>query len=223
MRNNTSKAFTLAEALLTITIIGVVMATMVRSINRISPDKEKILFVKTFHAIEHVIADAINDPTKYDQNYYSDEDIDSTADLHIDFRFDPLKTAKATVNGEIIYSCEHEKATVGKCIKKENAMCYFIASGINTVGEVNCENNNDINMKTSNGVYLGNLVGIYGEDDATMPAGSNDPTIRPVEKDIYYVFHIYADGKLSIPKTHQYVGDRQTTAYNWMNDQTQVK
>ena len=41
-----SFAFTLAEALLTITIIGITMTLMMRGINRISPDKEKILFIK---------------------------------------------------------------------------------------------------------------------------------------------------------------------------------
>ena len=39
-----SFAFTLAEALLTITIIGVTMALMMRGINRVNPDKDKIMF-----------------------------------------------------------------------------------------------------------------------------------------------------------------------------------
>ena len=37
-------AFTLAETLMTLVIIGVVMALMLRSISRVNPDKDKILF-----------------------------------------------------------------------------------------------------------------------------------------------------------------------------------
>ena len=60
-------AFTMAETLLTLAIIGVVMALMLRAINRVNPNKNKVLFLKSYHAIETVIADIINDSTKYDQ------------------------------------------------------------------------------------------------------------------------------------------------------------
>lgn len=215
-----SLAFTLAEALLTLTIIGVLMALMMRSINRVSPDKEKILFLKTYHAIEHAIVNTINDPSRYDPNYYSDSDIsemkpDEISDLHRDFRDAPLKDAKVYINGKEITSCKADKPST-PCINKDNAMCYFIADAINTVGDVNCKDEKVLNFKTSNGVCVRNLVGVNAD-------GSNDPVIDPLCNDQTYVFWIYNDGKMTVPSSHQHIGERQLKAYNWMLDQTQVK
>ena len=76
MKNNDkSFAFTLAETLLTLTIAGVLMALMLRAINRVNPDKEKILFLKTYHTLEAIMANTMNDPTKYSPNYYSDNEM----------------------------------------------------------------------------------------------------------------------------------------------------
>lgn len=215
-----SLAFTLAEALLTLTIIGVLMALMMRSINRVSPDKEKILFLKTYHALEHAIVNTVNDPSRYDPNYYSDNDVDNMtadekSDLHRDFRDTPMKDAKVHINGQEITSCKADKPS-SPCINHDNAMCYFIADSLNTVGDVNCTNENSLNFKTSNGVCVRNLVGVNTD-------GSNDPVIDPLCNNQGYVFWIYNDGKMTVPSTHAGIGDRQSKAYNWMLDQTQVK
>lgn len=221
MKTQTKKiAFTLAEALLALTIVGVLMALMMRSINRVSPDKEKILFLKTYHAIEHAVVNTINDPSRYDPNYYSDNDIGNMSQaekdaLHIDFRFAPLKDAKVYINGKEITSCNADSKST-PCIDQDNAMCFFIADSINTVGEVNCTQTNTLNFKTSNGVCLRNLVGV--NDD-----GSNDPVIDPLCNNEGYVVWIYNDGKMTVPQTHTGIGTRQSKAYNWMQDQTQVK
>ena len=217
-----SLAFTLAEALLTLTIIGVLMALMMRSINRVSPDKEKILFLKTYHALEHAIVNTVNDPSRYDPNYYSDNDVDNMtaaekADLHRDFRDTPMKDAKVHINGQEITSCKADKPS-SPCINHDNAMCYFIADALNTVGEGNCKDQGVLNFKTSNGVCVRNLVGVSAD-------GSNDPTIDPLCTDGAqdYVIWIYNDGKMTVPSTHAGIGARQSKAYNWMLDQTQVK
>ena len=66
---NFKDGFTLAETLITIMIIGIMVALMLRTINRVNPDKDKLLFLKTYHAIETVVANVINDPTKYNPTY----------------------------------------------------------------------------------------------------------------------------------------------------------
>ena len=216
-------AFTLAEALMALTVVGVLMVLMVRSINRVSPDKEKLLFIKTYHAIEHAVVNTINDPSRYDPNYYSDNDINEICpsgivncpDLHMDFRFNPLKDAKVHINGQEITSCNADSPST-TCINQDNAMCFFIADSINTVGEVNCTQPNTLNFKTSNGVCLRNLVGVNDE-------GSNDPVIDPLCNNEGYVVWIYNDGKMTVPQTHTGIGTRQSKAYAWMLDQTQVK
>ena len=109
---NEKRAFTLAETLITITIIGVVMALMLRAINRVNPDKDKIQFIKTYHALESVIADVINDPKKYDQSFYTDQEIaDMTADsLHIDFRYKPYETGSSDPVGIALNDVEETEA-----------------------------------------------------------------------------------------------------------------
>lgn len=231
-----SSAFTLAEALLTITIIGVVAVMMVRSINRVSPDKEKIMFVKTFHSVEHVVANIINDPTKYNQNYYSEEDLKALSsselnELAANFLSDPLKSASVFVGGEIIYACGNPKASSSKCINKTNAKCYFIADALNTTGTVDCETKEKtaINFKTSTGVCVRNLVSLdtngYTEAIFDPLCTSKKETKNNQEVESYtggYAIGIYQDGKVTVPQTSTNATE-QSKAYNWLLDQTQVK
>ncbi len=232
MKNNDkSFAFTLAETLLTLTIAGVLMALMLRAINRVNPDKEKILFLKTYHALEAIMANTMNDPTKYSPNYYTDNEMnqmtaEEKSSLHLDFRYTPLPSAKVTFikDGQQKTACP--KVTKGDgtvdaqgCdveLTQDNAMCYFIADQLNTVGDINCEEEHVLNMKTTQGVCLKNLVGVTDE-------GFNDPVIDPLCNGQGYVYHIYHDGKMTVPETNVNIGERQKKAYDWMNDQTTVK
>ena len=56
--------FTLAEALIAMAIIGVVMALLLRALNRAQPDKEKMMYSKSYHTLETVVYETINDYTK---------------------------------------------------------------------------------------------------------------------------------------------------------------
>ena len=69
MKNTQSikNGFTLAEILLTMIIIGVVMGLLIRTVARVDPDKDKFLFLKSYHAIEEIIRSSVNDFTKYDE------------------------------------------------------------------------------------------------------------------------------------------------------------
>lgn len=228
-----SFAFTLAEALLTITIIGVTMTLMMRGINRINPDRDKILFIKTYHAMEQVVANIINDPTKYDQNHYSDEDLETLteaekASLHSDFSFAPVPEATAIINGEVIPTCESLTAsTAAPCIKQENALCYFMADAMNTIGEINCESENQRpHFKTSTGVCVNHIASPF--DEYIDIQVNMDPNCNPKQDvEVYnsntYAIRIFKDGKMSVPETHTGIGTRQETAYKWMHNQTQVK
>jgi len=225
-KKDKSLAFTLAEALLTITIIGVTVALMMRSINRVSPDKEKILFIKTYHAIEQVIANTINDPTKYDPNYYdeallSEMSDDEKKDLRSDFAHKPLETAKVHINDKELKGCDKKTNSGDDCLHSENAMCYFLADGLNTIGDVNCQNNDNMNFKTSTGVCFYDWVGMKPATNDSM--AYNDPKISPTcDENNKYVINVYADGKVTVPSTHTTIKN-QSTAYNWMNDQTNIK
>lgn len=203
---NNRRAFTLAETLVTLAVIGVVMALMLRAINRVTPDKEKILFLKSYHAIESVISEAINDPTYYDQSYYTDaqrSNFDSNQ-IHMDFRDNPLDNAAVVINGE-------EKTN----ITKSDAICYFLATGMNTIGTINCSDNTSINFKTTNGVcysdWYGALTSDKYKDGKIQPTCDSNRSIK---------VRVYRDGKITVPPDES--SDLQKQAIEWIEKQTEL-
>lgn len=239
-KNMRSRAFTLAESLITIMIIGVLMALMLRAINRVNPDKDKLLFIKAYHATESVIADVISDPTKYDQAYYTDkqraDEIAAGNKMHSDFRDAPYETARVTYidgTGKAVEKGKKADGT-GTALTQDNAMCYFMADQINTIGEVNCDNNNGISVGGANvtGVNFRSSIGACflnwnSVDDKGFKNAIIDPTCTGVANG--YVVHIYNDGKMSVPNdaAAKAMGSsgilNQDRAFNWMNNQSQLK
>lgn len=62
------KAFTLAETLITLMIIGVIATLMYRALVDARPDEEALMYRKAFYAVEEVIRTLANDSTKYDDD-----------------------------------------------------------------------------------------------------------------------------------------------------------
>lgn len=208
MKNNenkrASRGFTLAESLITIMIIGVVMALMLRAINRVNPDKDKLMYIKAYHTIEAVIGEAISNPRNYDQTYL-DDDSGATAE-HSDFSTAPLDTAQVNING----------ATV-KNLTRGNAICYFLADQINTIGDVNCAGG-VLDFRSSGNVCFRKwtTVNASGTVDGVIdPSCDNKP-----EKS--YVVRVSRDGKISVPQSAAGYTN-QKKAYDWMTTQTELK
>lgn len=207
------KAFTLAETLLTLTIIGVLMAVMLRSISRVNPDKDKILFLKSYHSIEAAVANTINDPSKYDQ----------TTQESGDFSNDPLNTAYAKIDGSIYCSedwqaTESTNITCGSTpINQDNALCYFLAEQLNIIGGFSCTGgSSELNFRTTNGVCFYGWSN-FGSDSIT---GRVDPTCN----DKGYGITVYKEGKMTVPSSAQGVeAEMQEDAVRWMEEQTQIK
>ncbi len=211
-------AFTLAETLLTLTIIGVIMALMLRSISRVNPDKDKILFIKSYHAIEESVANIITDASKYDQNTEEEGD----------FSYIPLGTAFAKINGTIYCTENWENPETedeggikcdeaNKKIKQKNALCYFLAEQINFIGGFSCEGGKDeLNFKSTNGVcFYG-----WGEFSGESITGRVDPTCKGKG----YGITVYKEGKMTVPSTADGVdAEMQKDAVRWMEEQTQIK
>ena len=213
-------AFTLAETLITITIIGVVMALMLRSISRVNPDKDKILFVKTYHSIESAVANIINDASRYDQSTEENGDFSSA----------PLSTSYAKVNGTVYCTSgwqdsedsEIKCASINETITQSNALCYFLAEQINFVGDFspsNCSASADtINFVTTNGVCFKGW-GNFGTDSIEGTVITQCPGGEP--KNEGYKIKIYKEGKMTVPSGAE--GSLQADAYRWIQDQTQIK
>lgn len=221
--NNFKTAFTLAETLITIMIIGILMALMLRTINRVNPDKDKILFLKSYHAAETAVTNIINDSTKYNPTYITESERNQmTADeLNHDFRDKPYP--EATVN----YVTANGTQASKKNLTRQNAICYFMADQFNTIGGVNCDNNTGIkvgsdtvsgaNFRTSNGVCYDNWYGV-GTDGSLD--GVIDPNCEGASKG--YVVRVFRDGKMTVPETvagH----DNQSKAYEWLQKQAEIK
>lgn len=208
-------AFTLAEVLLTLTIIGVLMAIMLRSISRVNPDKDKILFLKSYHSVEAAVANIISDPSKYDQN----------TEENGDFSTIPLATAFANINGTVYCTPAWQNPDASKgetgvqCsnteINQSNALCYFLAEQINFIGGFDCSaGDKTLNFKSTNGVCFYGW-GSFGSDSIE---GMVDPTCEG--KDGYKI-KVFKEGKMTVEDGAD--GTLQHDAYRWIQDQTQIK
>lgn len=217
MKNKYAKfAFTLAEALLAMTILGVIAALMLRTLNRINPDKDKQLFLRTFHAIETAAGEVINDPTFYDPD----------VTVISDFSTAPLPTtrielfAKNTSNGQICASTSRY-SNCDKKITQRNAVCYLIASKMNLNGITDCsEGSNVLNFT------LGNGTCVYGLAGSTTPFEFViDPSCKGIDRG--YAARIFPSGSMTVPQnssTYTFRDEHaQEKAYNWMYQQTDVK
>lgn len=219
MKNKYAKfAFTLAEALLAMTILGVIAALMLRTVNRINPDKDKQLFIRTFHAIETAAGEVINTSSFYDPDATSISD----------FSEDPLPTtrielyAKNASSGEICATSSNY-TDCQKVIKKENAICYLVASKMNLNGITDCsEGSNILNFR------LGNGSCVYGLSGKSVPFEFViDPSCKGIQHG--YAAKIFPSGSMTVPKTSSSYQDTftdkhaQEKAYAWMYEQTDVK
>lgn len=215
---NMKKAFTMAETLLTIMIIGVLMALMLRTINRVNPDKDKLLFLKSYHAAENAIANTINDASKYDPTYYTEAQRATLTDGHLDFRYAPYPTAIVT------YTTSTGAQATKSPVTLSTAVCYFMADQMNTIGAVNCENNGGIdvgeagtvagvNFRTSNGVCFNNWSGYSGNSHTGKIDTDCDGT--GIDVTVFY------DGKMTVPPGT--AGTDQNKAYNWLQKQAEIK
>lgn len=169
------KAFTLAEALIALCIIGVVVALLLRTLNRVTPNKEKIMFVKAYHALEQVVADTINDPNKYDQEFGATE--------NADFSQNPLSpdgTSAPTV------TTQGQSFTV----TSGNALCVYAAEKLNVIGTISCGSGQ--NFITSNGIIWSDMGG------AGYPKTIKVDVNGKEEGGVYKII-VYADGKMSVP------------------------
>ena len=133
------KAFTLAEALIALMIIGVIAALILRTLNRVTPDKEKVMYIKAYHTLEQVVADTINDPSKYDQEI--------GAASAADFSQAPLDLWGTSISG----------ASGCNSVGQSNALCCFMADKVNIIGTGNCSAND--NFTTTNGIKWSGVNG----------------------------------------------------------------
>ena len=119
MHKKVKQGFSLAEALMTMVVLGIILAFVLPSITSTKPSESKLLYKKTFFTISEAMMAVINNPDLYDTTKY-----------------DVLK-----------YPVDTEG---------EN-FCQYLAGYLNTVGNVNCDNDNDGSFRLANGVFISNI------------------------------------------------------------------
>ena len=220
--NNKHNAFTLAEVILVMLILGIVLSILVRTIIRVDPDKDKYLFLKSYNAVEAVVSESINDPLKYDQNVYTKAQLDSwPGEKHFDLSNTPLDTAQVKYinNGKQETACVKMTDGCNQAITQANALCYYLAEHINTIGAVNCGEGEDLNFRTSTGVcfrkWQTNTTS--GDFEAVI-----DPSCSGINKG--YAVKIRKRGSVTVPATTTFANiqssGNQTKAYNWIKNPT---
>ena len=69
MLQNTKKAFTLAEAVITLVFLSIIATQIIAAVNTTRPSSEKVLFRKAYSTVEHTISNLINDDNLYPVSY----------------------------------------------------------------------------------------------------------------------------------------------------------
>ena len=114
------QGYTLAEALIALTIVGIVSAILLPISTKFAPDTDKITYLKTYDSIVKVIEQAVNNPRIYptmvNNNNYQE--------------FPLVNIARAQI-GDVVFGDQN----VG-----DNKLCDVLAYGLN--GDNNCEQGN---------------------------------------------------------------------------------
>lgn len=208
-------AFTMAETILTLTILGIVAALMMRSINRVNPDKDKTLFLRSYHAFEAAAGEVVNDTS------YFDPDLDVVSDLSTK----PLPTARVELNskeGGVLCSTDSRFSDCKKVISNTNVVCYLVAGKLSLTGVADCSPGEDVmNFRTGNGVCFYGLAGRVAPFDFVI-----DPGCKGVEHG--YAARVLPSGNMTVQETSSYDStfedeNSQKIAFKWINEQTDVK
>ena len=197
------QAFTLAEILISLTVIAVLSAILIGSLSGVQPDRPKIMFKKAYQITERVVGELVNDETIYPY----DED-----------NFGFYNTEAASVDGT---NTSFEGAT---------KFCNFFARKLNVITDIpaNGFTQSPCVFQTSDSIswivpsdFTANngqvtiTVDINGsaEHDGKNP-NSNDNN-NP-DRDVYNII-VHYDGRVSVPiggRENEYLRSHSSTRNN---------
>lgn len=111
------RGFTLAEILISVGIVGVIAAIMLPMVNKFKPDENKIKFLQTYNSLVEIMPSIVNNRLAYP--------IINEGKLDI-YDKSPL------LNTESPFVID------GETFKGAKKFCRLLATGFNTVGNINC-------------------------------------------------------------------------------------
>ena len=150
MKNNNKRAFTLAEMLITMCIVGVLAVIVLPVLNNVFPNQEKMMFKKAYYLTEKVVSELVNDEDLYPE-------IDSD---------DQKPYLGNTV--EVTYK--------GNKYSGDTKFCELFAARVNTASDIDCSShsfsNNSVassyTFKTSDGIVWDLPISSFSSE--TSPA-----------------------------------------------------
>lgn len=121
----TKNAFTLAEVIVTLTVLGILAAIMLPTVSQARPNKQKILFKKAYHTAERMVYELVND-----------EDIYPTGGVH--YGLDNV----SEVQYNLVNYGSNDTGDAAEVAQKSK-FCKLFARKVNTISDnVNCTGNN---------------------------------------------------------------------------------
>ena len=111
------RGFTLAEILISVGIVGVIAAIMLPMVNKFKPDENKIKFLQTYNSLVEIMPSIVNNRLAYPIMNDGEDDI---------YDKSPLLNTKAPF------------VIDGETFKGTKKFCHLLATGFNTVGDINC-------------------------------------------------------------------------------------
>jgi len=203
------KAFTLAETVITLVIIGFIAVLTFSNLMKVKPDENATLFKKTFYTIQDAVRYLSNDTNKYP----NEEDV---------FK------CKST---------DADCARVLKGKSYQQYFCEQVAEALNTVGKIDCgtyeksDNNgiisgNNYEFQLTNGAILNGFNQPFANEDSDdstkdsiticvdvngLKTGPNKGCAfadKDVKKRDQFKFRIHFDGKVS-------TGDESEAGIDW--------
>lgn len=181
MKNNKIQhkkdAFTLAETLVVLTIIGVLAVIALSVLQKSVPDKNKALFKKAYSVTERTIAELVND-----ENFYP---------------YDPDRIG--FLNTDVVQIPGTTSAASG-----DTKLCELFTNKLNLLGDIAYEDSNCV-FETTDGIFWTMPVGV--SDFATRKTITvdvngrenlpNSDDVDNPERDIFSI-HIYSDGRVNV-------------------------
>lgn len=116
-------AFTMAEMLIVLTVVGTMATVIMYAISSVKPDSNVVMFKKAFYVTEKIIAEMLDDDALYPKNTSPGLSNQNTEAYH---------------NGEVIKSDATTSSIKSDAALGASKFCAVFARKVNTTGTVNC-------------------------------------------------------------------------------------
>lgn len=170
-----SNAFTLAETLVVLTIIGILVVICLGALMNSTPDKNKALFKKAYSVTERTVAELVND-----ENFYP---------------YDPTRIG--FLNTDMV-----EIPGTGTAVQGDTKLCNLFANKLNLIGEIQF-NGGNCTFETTDGIFWTMPTGIadftpYKTITVDVNGTANEPNSATAENRDIFNINIFSDGRVNV-------------------------